>query len=50
MTKIHLLFAVVVILLAIFTSVQAFAEVKTVVSPDGTITVCTIQKDLVICS
>ena len=50
MTKIYLLFIVVFIALAIFTSAKAFAEVKTVVSPDGTITACTIQKDLIICS
>jgi hypothetical protein len=50
MTKIHLLFVVIFVVLAMITSVRAFAEVKTVVSPDGTITVCTVQKDLVICS
>ena len=50
MIKIYLLFVTALIALAVFTSAKAYAEVKTVVLPDGTITICTMQKDLFICS
>jgi hypothetical protein len=49
MTKIHLLFIVVIAALAIFATEKVLAETTTIFAPNGTVTVCTTGQGMVIC-
>jgi hypothetical protein len=50
MNKVYIIFIIVLAVLAIYSTEKALAETTVVVSPDGTTTICTVKKDLVICS
>lgn len=49
MTKVHLLFIIVVALLAIWGTEKALADTTTIFAPNGTVTVCTTGQNVVIC-
>jgi len=49
MNKIYWLFIVVMAALAIWGTQNALADTTTIFAPDGTVTVCTTGKDMIIC-
>lgn len=49
MTKIHILFIIVIFALAIFYTEKTFAETTTILSPNGTVTICTTGQGIVLC-
>lgn len=49
MTKVHLLFIIVIASLAIWETEKALADTTTIFAPDGTVTVCTTGQNVVIC-
>ena len=49
MSKIHLVFIVVIAALAIFYTEKSFSETTTILSPNGTVTVCTTGQGMIIC-
>ena len=50
MNKIYLIFIVLMAALAIWGTEKALADTTIIVSPDGTTTICTVKKNVVICS
>lgn len=49
MNKFHLIFIVIMAALAIWGTEKALAETTTILAPDGTVTVCQVSKNVVIC-
>ena len=49
MNKIYWIFIVVMAALAIFWTEETFSATTTILAPDGTVTVCQISKNVVIC-
>jgi len=49
MNKIHWIFVMVVAALAIFYTEKCFSQTTTIVSPNGTVTVCQIYQGVVVC-
>lgn len=49
MNKIYWVFITVLAALAIWGTEQAFSQTTTIFAPDGTVTVCTTGKDMIIC-
>ena len=49
MNKIYLVFIIVIVALAIWSTEKALADTTTIFAPDGTVTVCTTGKDMIIC-
>lgn len=47
MSKIYWIFVIVMAALAIFWTEKSFSQ--TIIAPDGTVTVCTVSKDMIIC-
>ena len=47
--KIYLVFIVVMAALAIYSTEKAFSQTTTILAPDGTVTVCQVNKNVVIC-
>jgi hypothetical protein len=47
MNKIYLIFGLVMVALAIFWTEKSFSQ--TIIGPDGSVTVCTVSKDMIIC-
>ena len=47
MNKIYWIFVIVMAALAIYSTEEAFSQ--TIISPDGTVTICTTSKDMIIC-
>jgi hypothetical protein len=50
MNKIYIIFIIVLTSLAIYSTEKAMADSTTVVSPNGSITICTRVNNVVICS
>jgi hypothetical protein len=50
MTKIHVIFILVMATLAIFYVEKSFGETTTIVSPDSSIVICTKVNEVIICS
>ena len=49
MNKIYWLFIVIMAALSIWGTENALADTTTIFAPDGTVTVCTTGKDMIIC-
>jgi len=49
MSKIHLVFIIVIAALAIFYTEKSFSETTTIFAPNGTVTVCTTGQGMIIC-
>jgi len=49
MSKIYWIFIVVMAALAIFWTEETFSATTTILAPDGTVTVCQVNKNVVIC-
>jgi hypothetical protein len=49
MNKIHFIFIIVVAALAIFYTEKSFSETTTILSPNGTVTICTTGQGIVLC-
>ena len=49
MNKVYWLFIVVMAALAIWGTEKALAQTTTILAPDGTVTVCTTSKGMIIC-
>jgi hypothetical protein len=49
MTKIHFIFIIIMAALAIFYAEKTFSQTTTILAPDGTVTVCQVSKNVVIC-
>jgi len=49
MSKIHLIFIIVIAALAIWSTEKALAETTTIFAPNGTVTVCTTGQGIVLC-
>lgn len=47
MNKIYWIFVIAIAALAIFGTEKAFSQ--TIIAPDGTVTVCTVSQDIIIC-
>ena len=50
MSKIYWLFVIALSALAIWGTEKALADTTTIFAPDGTITICTTSKDMIICT
>ena len=49
MSKVYLLFIIVMAALAIWGTEKALAETTTIFAPDGSVTVCTTGQGMIIC-
>lgn len=47
MSKTYWIFVIAIAALVIFGTEKAFSQ--TIIAPDGTVTVCTVSKDMIIC-
>lgn len=47
MNKVYIIFITVMAALAIWGTEKAFSQ--TIIGPDGSVTVCTVSKDMIIC-
>jgi hypothetical protein len=47
MNKIYWIFVIAIAALAILGTEKAFSQ--TIIAPDGTVTVCTVSQDMIIC-
>ena len=49
MSKIYIVFIIVMAGLAVWGTEKALADTTTIFAPDGTVTVCQFYKDIIVC-